>query len=45
MVVDQTTPIAEATVDAPAEEEALPEPKRSMAWEPGVETTATFKEI
>jgi hypothetical protein len=45
MVVDQTTPMAEATADALAEEEALPEPKPPMAQEPTAETTAAFTDI
>jgi hypothetical protein len=45
MVVDQTKPMAEATTDAPAEEEALPEPEPPAAQELVAETTAAFTDI
>jgi hypothetical protein len=45
MVEDQTTLMAEATTDAPAEEEALPEPELPMEPEPAAGMTMAVADI
>jgi hypothetical protein len=45
MVDDQTTPMAAATANAAAKDEALPEPELPTAQEPAAGTTTAFTDI
>jgi hypothetical protein len=45
MVDDQTTPMAAATANAAAKDEALPEPELPKAQEPAAGTTTAFTDI
>jgi hypothetical protein len=45
MALDQTTPRAEVTAEAPAEEETLPESKPPAAQGPTTATTTAFTDI